>query len=136
MKAIRNPITPQQAHFTKMQESFRKDVERAFGIFQARFAIVTVPAHGWDRENLQYILMTCIILHNMIIEDEREEEEVMIDPDDITTRPMAAEIYERYEPDHEVERNAPGFKEFMSRYQEVRCPVVHYYLQEDLVKHL
>jgi hypothetical protein len=119
-----------------MQESFRKDVERAFGILQARFAIVSGPARGWDREDLQYIMMTCIILHNMIVEDEREEDEVMIDPDEITTRPRAAEIYESYEEDHEIERNAPGLEEFMSRYQEVRCPVVHNYLQDDLVKHL
>ena len=137
VKAIRNPMTPQQALFTKMQESFRKDVERAFGILQARFAIVRGPARGWDREDLQYIMMTCIILHNMIVEDEREEEEeVMIDPDEITTRPRAAEIYESYEDEHEVERNAPDLQDFMSRYQEVRCPVVHKYLQEDLVKHL
>ena len=40
VKAVRNPMTPPQAHFTKMQESFRKDVEKAFGILQARFAIV------------------------------------------------------------------------------------------------
>ena len=40
VKAIRNPMTLQQAHFTKMQESFKKDVERAFGILQPRFAIV------------------------------------------------------------------------------------------------
>ncbi|XP_024171900.1 uncharacterized protein LOC112177891 [Rosa chinensis] len=118
MKAIRNPITPEQAHFTKMQESYRKDVERAFGILQAHFAIVRGPARGWDREDLQYIMMTCIILHNMIVDDEREEdEESPIDLDDIPTRPRKAQIYERYEDDHEVERNRPELEEFMTRYR-------------------
>ncbi|XP_062028458.1 uncharacterized protein LOC133744351 [Rosa rugosa] len=137
VKAIRNPIIPEQAHFTKMQESYRKDVERAFGILQACFAIVRGPASGWDREDLQYIMMTCIILHNMIVNDEHEEdEESPIDPDDIPTRPRKAEIYERYEVDHEVERNHPELEEFMTRYQGVRCPIVDRVLQGDLVNHL
>ncbi|XP_024163735.1 uncharacterized protein LOC112170623 [Rosa chinensis] len=137
VKAIRNPITPEQAHFTKMQESYRKDVERAFGILQARFAIVRGPARGWDREDLSYIMMTCIILHNMIVDDEREEdEESPFDPDDIPTRPRKAQIYERYKDDHEVERNRLELEEFMTRYQGVRCPIVHRVLQGDLVKHL
>ncbi|XP_004301186.1 PREDICTED: uncharacterized protein LOC101297155 [Fragaria vesca subsp. vesca] len=107
VKAIRNPITPQQAHFTKMQESFRKDVERAFGILQARFAIVRGPARGWDRKDIQYIMMTCIILHNMIVEDERDETEDNheVDPDEVPTRPRRAEIYDHYEVDHLVERD-------------------------------
>ena len=56
-----------------MQEAYRKDVERAFGILQARFSIIRGPARGWSKENLQYIMMTCIILHNMIVEGEHEE---------------------------------------------------------------
>ncbi|XP_024172373.1 uncharacterized protein LOC112178464 [Rosa chinensis] len=119
------------------QESYRKDVERAFGILQARFAIVRGPARGWDREDLSYIMMTCIILHNMIVDDEREEdEESPFDPDDIPTRPRKAQIYERYEDDNEVERNRPELEEFMTRYQGVRCPIVHRVLQGDLVNHL
>lgn len=126
MKAIRNPITPAQTHFTKIQELYKKDVERAFEILQARFAIVKGPARGWSREDLQYIMMTCIILHNMIINDEREEyATTLFDLDEIPTRPRRAEIYERYENDQDVERNPPILDEFMGRYQEVRCPIVH-----------
>ncbi|XP_050378355.1 uncharacterized protein LOC126795587 [Argentina anserina] len=130
VKAIRNPITPQQAHFTKMQESFSKDVERVFGILQTRFAIVRGPDRGWAREDLSYIMITCIILHNMIVEDEGDkEEEVVIDPDDVPTRPMATEVYERYDHYHQVQREAHVLDEFMRRYQAVRCPVVHNYLR-------
>ncbi|XP_004305713.1 PREDICTED: uncharacterized protein LOC101296794 [Fragaria vesca subsp. vesca] len=138
VKAIRNPITPQQAHFTKMQESFRKDVERAFGILQARFAIVRGPARGWDREDIQYIMMTCIILHNMIVEDERDEtgDNHKVDPDEVPTRPRRAEIYNHYEVDHLVERDPPALGEFMRRYQQVRYPIVHKSLQEDFINHL
>ena len=121
-----------------MQKSFRKHVERAFGILQARFAIVRGPARGWDREDIQYIMMTCIILHNMIVEDERDEtgDNHEVDPDEVPTRPRRAEIYDHYEVDHLVERDPPALGEFMRRYQQVRCPIVHKSLQEDLVKHL
>lgn len=54
----------------RMQEACRKDVEKAFGVLQARFNIVRVPTRGWSDEVLYYIMKTCIILHNMIIEDE------------------------------------------------------------------
>jgi hypothetical protein len=40
-------------------------------VLQARFAIVRGPARGWSRETLTYIMKACIIMHNMIVEDER-----------------------------------------------------------------
>ncbi|KAK1681252.1 hypothetical protein QYE76_042100 [Lolium multiflorum] len=39
VKTIRNPNSEQEARFAKEQEAARKDVERAFGILQARWAI-------------------------------------------------------------------------------------------------
>jgi hypothetical protein len=48
-----------------------KDVERAFGILQARFAIVRGPARFWDQDCLWYIMTECVIMHNMIMEDDR-----------------------------------------------------------------
>ncbi|XP_048596481.1 uncharacterized protein LOC125578185 [Brassica napus] len=58
--------------FDKVQESTRKDVERAFGVLQARFAIVKNPALLWDKAKIGQIMRACIILHNMIVEDERD----------------------------------------------------------------
>ena len=58
--------------FATTQESTRKDVERAFGVLQAQFAIVRGLAHLWSIETLDYIMKACIILHDMIIEDERD----------------------------------------------------------------
>ncbi|CAL8136935.1 unnamed protein product [Prunus armeniaca] len=55
-----------------MQEAYMKDVERAFGILQARWVIVQGPARMWCKDNLHSIMMTCIILHNMSVEDEYE----------------------------------------------------------------
>jgi hypothetical protein len=39
-----------------MQEALQKDVERAFGVLQVRFAIVGKPAQGWSRFNLNKIM--------------------------------------------------------------------------------
>ncbi|XP_024012910.1 uncharacterized protein LOC112087132 [Eutrema salsugineum] len=54
------------------QEAARKDVERAFGVLQSRFAIIKNPALFWDKAKIGKIMRACIILHNMIVEDERD----------------------------------------------------------------
>ncbi|BFG26171.1 hypothetical protein CerSpe_124450 [Prunus speciosa] len=43
-----------------------------FGILQARWAIIRGAARMLDEEVLRSIMMTCIILHNMIMEDEND----------------------------------------------------------------
>lgn len=74
-------------------------MERAFDILQARFVIIRGPTRWWSRENFQYIMMTCIILYNMIVEDERDEYiHEIFDLNDIPTDPMRAEIYKRSPP--------------------------------------
>ena len=54
------------------QEACRKDVVRAFGVLQTRFAIIAGPTRFWCKEVLHDIMSACIIMHNMIIEDERD----------------------------------------------------------------
>ncbi|XP_033515346.2 uncharacterized protein [Nicotiana tomentosiformis] len=72
VQTIRDPHSPQKKHFAMKQESCRKDVERAFGVLQARSAIVAGPSRFWRKEMLHDITITCIIPHNMIIENERD----------------------------------------------------------------
>ena len=45
VKTIKCPNEPKATNFAAAQESARKDVERAFGVLQARFAIVRGHAH-------------------------------------------------------------------------------------------
>jgi hypothetical protein len=71
VKSIKDPQTEIERIFAKAQEAARKDIERPFGVLQARFAIVRGPARFWDKETLVNIMTCCVILHNMIIEDER-----------------------------------------------------------------
>ncbi|KAF8410900.1 hypothetical protein HHK36_003437 [Tetracentron sinense] len=62
-----------------MQEAYRKDGERVFGILQSRFAIVKGPARFWDKHVLHDIMFACIIMHNMIVEDECDDYENVVD---------------------------------------------------------
>ncbi|KAK1648511.1 hypothetical protein QYE76_066316 [Lolium multiflorum] len=71
VKTIRKPNSEQEARFAKEQEAARKDVERAFGILQARWAIVRHPARAWDVQTLWEVMTACVIMHNMIVEKAR-----------------------------------------------------------------
>lgn len=62
---------PKESYFSKRIESVRKDIERAFGILQARFAVLTKPSLYWQLKDLKNEVLCCIILHNMILQDEK-----------------------------------------------------------------
>ena len=70
VKTILAPLETKKKHFARVQETCRKDVKCAFGILQARFSIVRGPARFWNEATLNDIMNACIILHNMIIEDD------------------------------------------------------------------
>ena len=48
IQSISLPQGPKKSLFATTQESVRKDVERAFGVLQARFAVVKNPSSLWD----------------------------------------------------------------------------------------
>ena len=52
-----------------------KYVKRAFGLLQAQFANVHGLATFFNQQTLWMIMKTCLILHNMTIENERGYEE-------------------------------------------------------------
>jgi len=71
VKTIRFPQGPKAKLFVARQESVRKDVKRAFGVLEARFAIICGPAQslgeGWLRSDNESMCHT-----NMIVEDKRD----------------------------------------------------------------
>ena len=70
VKSFPRPSDPKRKKFKEMQEAARKDVERAFGVLQSRWAIIRGAARVWQIKIMSDIIYTCIILHNMIIENE------------------------------------------------------------------
>ncbi|XP_040363854.1 uncharacterized protein LOC112169607 [Rosa chinensis] len=138
LKTVRNPTRPKEIEFAK---AHRKDVERCFGILQSRFGIVRGAARGWHKEDLRYIMLTCIILHNMIVENQRPEDSddelESDDEEDNNMRPRIAEVWEGptgrdFDP---VGRDAHHMNGFMDRYQQIRSEHSHSNLQEDLIQH-
>lgn len=55
--------------FAQKQEAFRKDIERAFGILVKKFHIIARPIRYWREETIRNLLYTCVILHNMVVEE-------------------------------------------------------------------
>ncbi len=72
VQTIHDPQGWKKTLFATKQESYRKDVECAFGVLQSRWTIIKGPARFWDKRVLHDTMTTCIIMHNMIIEDERD----------------------------------------------------------------
>ena len=72
VKTLSFPQTEKDKLFAEHKEGTRKDVERAFGVLQSRFNIVWRPGRFWQRFALTRIMKACVILHNIIIEDEGE----------------------------------------------------------------
>lgn len=123
VKTISQPQGNKQKYFAKAQEAVRKDVERAFGVLQARFAIIRGQARLWDQETLGYIMKACVIMHNMIIEDEGDvDAEEHFDSEDEHVR--ASHNY------------TVDLMEFIETRKKIRDKEVHHQLREDLIEHL
>ena len=97
------------------------DVQR----LQRRFAIVRYPTQSWSKYQMWEIMTCCVILHNMIIESEHEEQ--MFD----------TEPYYRQGPLTQVDHQLPAtWSAYLNMRQEIRDPLVHEQLQQDLVGHI
>ncbi|CAL1354785.1 unnamed protein product [Linum trigynum] len=131
VRTISTPSNQKKKLFARCQEAYRKDVERAFGILQQRWAIVRGPSRLWDVQTLGNIMLTCIIMHNMIVEDQRFEygdgEEVNIEYENESNPNVT------WEP---PEHNTPTLMEYMARHNMIRDRLGHHALQNDLIEHL
>ncbi|KAL5802912.1 hypothetical protein ACOSQ4_031217 [Xanthoceras sorbifolium] len=72
IQSISHPTIGKERSFAMKHEATRKDVERAFGVLQSRWVITHGPVRFWKKNDICKIMKTCIILHNIIIEDERQ----------------------------------------------------------------
>ena len=130
VKSIRLPRSEPDKLFAQYQEAYRKDIERAFGVLQARFKIIREPARLWDIADLSIIMRSCIILHNMIVEDERDsysqrwtDFEQSEESGSSAPQPYSTEVL-------------PAFANHVRARSELRDKKAHHELQADLVKHI
>ncbi|XP_047335771.1 uncharacterized protein LOC124939333 [Impatiens glandulifera] len=114
VQTIHEPRGPKKKYFAMKQEACRKDVERAFGVLQSRCAIVAGPVRYWRKEVMHDIMTTCIILHNMIVEDERD----LTAPIQIETETLSPEV------EMVIDENT-RFQDFISRYGKIRNREAH-----------
>jgi hypothetical protein len=72
MKGV--PLTQQEKHrfFSLKPASLRKDVECVFELLKKRFNILVIQRRSYSQHILILIMHVCIILYNMIIDDERD----------------------------------------------------------------
>ncbi|XP_071727149.1 protein ALP1-like [Rutidosis leptorrhynchoides] len=121
VKAPHSPIGEPRKKFKRFQESARKDIERAFGVLQGRFAMLKTPARSLDFNKIRRHMYACLVLHNMIQENNgfvigRREERM-------------------------IERNPPrrlqrDLRDRDARVKEIRDRQVHIQLEADLTEHV
>jgi hypothetical protein len=131
VKTISKPQTEKHKLYAQHQEGARKDVECAFGVLQSRFDIVCRPACLWKRGDVINIMQAFIILHNMIVEDEKELVKI---PLDINENPSATIVRPP-----EVSTNSnpnPCFVDVLTRNVAIWDSSTHKQLKMDLVEHI
>jgi hypothetical protein len=131
VKSIHNPTSRKQKLFSTMQEAKRKDIERAFGILQSRFHVLTTGCRFWSREFMHSVIKCCVILHNLIIDYEREHGEdstYINDAQYAPNHPFTVVSRERAQP--------PSTSEQVAVLSTIQNPDMHRRLRNDLMSHL
>ncbi|KAL3639084.1 hypothetical protein CASFOL_016991 [Castilleja foliolosa] len=128
VQAIPDPQGRDKQLFTRMQEAYRKDVKRTFGILQSRFEIIKGPCRLWHGQQIGELMKCCIILHNMIVKDNHNEE-----GDDFVDDPSRYNVVE--EPTV-LNRDPITITQYLSNRAGVRDTTCYYMLRNDLVEHV
>ncbi|GJY87554.1 ALP1-like protein isoform X1 [Tanacetum coccineum] len=111
------------AYFKKRQEGAWKDVERAFGVLQGRWGIIQQPECQYHVNTIRRIMYSYIIMHNMILKDQKM---TVFDWNDVyanSSRNMQRTWIERCETQHQKNK-------------EIQDREMHLSLQRNLMEHI
>ncbi|GJX83928.1 probable magnesium transporter NIPA4 [Tanacetum coccineum] len=123
VKAFSIARDPKTIKFKRVQESARKNIERAFGVLQGRWGIIQQPARAYHMNMIKRIMYCCMILHNMILEDQKFD---------------ISEYWHMYvPPESNIQRTwVERCERQRMRNKELRDRRVHEDLRQDIVEHL
>lgn len=101
VKTLQEPGNLKAKKYSSWQEASRKDVERAFGVIQRKFAVLTRPIEFWYNDDIYNVVMTTIILHNMMVAhrmttEERENNEWYETQEDELDEHAVADVAQEY----------------------------------------
>ncbi|XP_047972534.1 uncharacterized protein LOC125215218 [Salvia hispanica] len=138
---LEGPQTMRHKLFARHQESARKDVERAFGVLQAHFAFIKCPCLIWDRDIMGTIMIACIILHNMIVEDERSTYSNYCDPAEFIQDRFGQSSRENEDGDANNDfiysmNRIVSLASYMKNKAQLQNREAHKALRDDLVEHI
>ena len=71
-----DPSTKLDGSFKADQEAARKDVERGYGVLKQKFLSLLHPINLHHRDDIYYLAMASILLHNMMVEERVSNGEV------------------------------------------------------------
>jgi hypothetical protein len=131
VKTISLPISNKHKLYAQEQEGARKDIERAFGVLRRRWTVLKRPARLYDRGQMENVVLACIILHNMIVEDEKNLEDIEEELD-LNQAPSVVSV----EPPEFADGDYVPFERVLDKYEDLRDQSAHMQLKEDLVEHI
>ncbi|XP_074293680.1 uncharacterized protein LOC141620807 [Silene latifolia] len=133
VKSIRTSVLQKHKLFAHHQEAVRKDVERAFGVLQARFAFIKKPSLVWDPNLMGKIIMACIIMHNMIVEDERDTYLNQYDSTDFDGEDLDDD---NSQPSTYSTQRIASLSTYMNNQSRLQNRETHNALKRDLIEHI
>ncbi|MBW0491013.1 hypothetical protein O181_030728 [Austropuccinia psidii MF-1] len=71
---LTNPKSEKEKLFAKRQRAVLRDAQKAIEQLTSRFEIVKRPCRMWSSNAMGEVIKAVVIIHNMIVEDEREDE--------------------------------------------------------------
>ena len=69
VRGIKEPISEEEKSYTAWQKGARKDIERAFGVFEGKFQWISRLIHLHNLKDIAKRVGTCLVLHNMCVPD-------------------------------------------------------------------
>jgi hypothetical protein len=72
VKTINAPREEKKGRFSKRQDAYTKNVERVFGMLNLG-GLLLGTVLTWNVGTMREVMTTCVIMHNMTVDDERDE---------------------------------------------------------------